>query len=419
MTDEWYLTPLKTKLLRLTAEELKDKPGCRTVHMRMKSGGLVVAEGEEHLYTLDDSVTDILCLHGNLYAVSGNKLLNLNDGTPYSVGACKLIGFTLKDGTENVYAVKNDDIYRLTEKGELLVAEGKGGVCSAVFRERLFTAKDSILRYSNALAPEDWQEKRYGAGYIDLSHPVGKIYDMVPYKERLFLFRKFGITAMRVLGDELNFKASYLTYKQGKLIANSVALCGEGIGYFTDRGFYVFNGAASELLAAPDGFSIDVKKPVKAVSCQGRYFARVYLTSGNPAVFIYDPDEKEGHLVENGAENVAAEDVAYFLRGGCVFRVTERDAMNSGPSYFTAENFALTAGGERTLKSIALEGNGKFSVTITSSKGTRTVDITAGTAKKLRSPLRGSVFSLTVTALYDDCRFCALEVAYTEDEDGN
>ena len=419
MTSGIPVFPATKKLLRFTAEDLSCSGRFCSVNLRKSKDALVVAEGEEVAFTPSGGVAGIVCLNDELYSVSesGKQIQNASDKTRYAVGACRLLSYVMKDGTKKVYAVTDDDIYCLTS-GASLTAKGKGGVSCAVFAERVFTAKGSRVSYSGPLAPDDWQERRYGAGYLELPHTAGDIYAIEPYKERLYLFRKNGITVLRVLGDELNFKATYLPLKQGSLLQGSVAKCGEGIGYFTDRGFYVFNGATSELRLSRSRWDIDTAQPVKAVSCRGRYYALVKRTAGETAVFSYDPDEREGYLIGNSAEDLAAGDEVYFLRGNKVYRMTERGISYGKEAWFTLDGVAFNAGGEKTLYALALDGAGSFKVVVSSARGTRTATVQAGKPHRLRSPIRGSGFQVSVYALSSDACIRSIEFAYTEEDDG-
>ncbi len=423
----------KTALLRLSAKELLENHRRRTFHMREDGGGLVVAEGEAVDFTLPVAgsrprPTGVAAVPGRvfgfdpemkyLYSMKADKsgYENIYSKTfePYRV-----LHYFNKSGNEEFYCVTSEHVLQLNGNATATVGTNKGGVCAAIFHDRLFTAKKSRVSYSGPLAMQNWTEARFGAGYLEtVSDEAGEILGMQPYKDKLYLFRRHGISCLRALGDELNFKVVHMPMKCGALVENSVAPCGENVGYFTDGGFYLFNGASSALAEHSRFGEIDFTKPVKAVSHCGRYYALVTNADGERVIYCYNPEQREGHFIVNGAADVAAGDELYFTRGIYAYRLTKRGISENFTPYFTAEKIALGPDGEKMLRAVLIEGEGEFRISVTSNRGTRTVSGKANEILKFRSPLRGYGFGLKIgvePANAVEARFCAVHFRFTED----
>ena len=417
----------KTTLLSFGHEELKNNDRCRTYHLREDGHGFVAAAGEEDIYMLPEGFTKVAAVPGRVLAYnptlaqakSMDKLqLYLKVPEP-----CHFFRYFSVTGQEELYCVTRDSVLYLFDHSTASYGIGKGGVVAALFRERVFTGNGLRLYYSRALNGKSWDDERYGSGYILFqSDDGGDILGLHPYKDKLYLMRRRGISVLRVLGDELNFKAIHLPMKCGSLVEESSALCGEYIAYLTNCGLYLFNGATSVLAENSRFDEIDVTQEVKAVSFEGRYYALVYHKSGGRAIYCYDPEWHEGYFIENGAADIASGDDLYFTRDdGYIYRLTERGASKGFTPHFTLEGVALSLGEESMLRSVLIDGEGEFSITITSNRGSRTVKGSAGEALKLRSPLRGNGYKLKVSIEGEaqEARFIGLHLCLTEENNGN
>ena len=417
----------KTTLLRLTAEELQNNYRLRAFHLRESGSGLIVAEGEGDQKILPEGYTGIAFANRRWYAHNAerNILYSITDNAeiPEVSAPYHLVCYPNYEGNLAVYCVTENGVAQLSKRAIVPLVEYNGGVCAAAYHDRIFAAKGDRLFYSTALDVRSWDMSRYGAGFLDLVWAeAGDILDMWPYKDKLYLFRRRGITCLRALGDELNFKAVHLPMKCGNLLNNSVAPCGENIGYFTDCGFYLFNGASSHLAENSRCGELDLTAAVKAQSYRGKYYASVQKKGGGRITYCYDPDLKRAHFIENGATDLAVGDGLYFVRGSAYYRMTEQGIANGFTPFLTADNIAFSVGEEKMLRALAIEGEGTFSVTVTSNRGSRTVNGSAGEVLKLRSPLRGNGFAITVSAAdanAKETRFQAVQLRITEESNDN
>ncbi len=330
---------------------------------------------------------------GKIYCFYGEKTEIGATETPNAV-----VEWKDADGVPRTYAVSDRKIVRLDAGGVTEIEGAAGGVCAAVHYERLFTASGDRVRYSRALAPEDWTEAAQGAGYVDLPSEDGAIVAMVSYKEKLYLFRERGIMQLRVLGDNLNFKAASMPYSCGKLYPRTVVNCGKRVLFLTDRGLYAFNGAGCVRLGGSGFSSLDLSADMVAANVGDRYYLAA-TSEGRRRILSYDEQTETGYFIRAGAKELASDGkTLYYTAEGKLCRLTERGFPEGERAACTLESCRSSFGlsGERKfLDGITLSGEGFFRVTATG----ETCERAAGRAgEKLRfsAPVRGSSFRLRI-----------------------
>lgn len=424
MLNKTLLLPkTQTRILRLDLETLRRENSLRTFHMREEHGALAVAEGESKQYDLAAGASGIYSVRHHLYYYNTQtaRLQGLSENYRYGsvTEPMKMVYTVTKTGYERRICVTPVKLHWLSAGTTFTMGNGMGGVCACVHAERIFTANGYRLRYSEPIEPEHWQEKRRMGGYFEFPTEGGDILALQSYKDKLYLFRRRGITQVRFLAEELNVKSTVVPYGWGNLVAESVAPCGDRICFFTERGFYSFNGGV--VSAVGDGCAREVAtdQPIKAVSAYGKYFALVTEKSGEKSLFCFEPETQSGHFILNGAEDICAGDDFWFKRGLAVYRLTECGLPASGGCRFEAKDVAFAIGDERFVDAVAVEGEGTFEVTLRSSRGERTVSGEARQVLKFRSPLRGNGYSVTVKPVNAEARFVALSLRIREENNDN
>lgn len=413
----------KTTVLRLTAGDLLKNYRRRTYHLREGGSGLVLAEGETKSFELKGNSTAICAAGGKRFCYDpAIKRLYANDTGVYYDNVPNnffLVEYRSKSNGRDVYYIASPKIVFVDRYGVTQCSATNGGECAAVYHDRIFTGANNRLYYNKPFYGTDWSAERYKGGYIDLHYDeAGNIRGLRAYKDKLYIVHDRGISVLRALGDELNFKLTYLPMKCGSFLRGSLAACGENLAYFTDRGLYLFNGASSELAKNALVDEIDLTKPVKSCSYAGSYYSLLYKKSGERATYCYDPEFNEAHFIGNGAADIAADDFVYFMRGNAAYRLTPKGNPFSGTAYMTAEKVALGVAGEKTLRAIAIEGEGRFCVIVRAQRGERTVRGNAGEIMKLRSALRGNGFDLKISIDPEDAenaRIAAVQLRFTEE----
>ena len=102
--------------------------------------------------------------------------------------------------------------------------------------------------------------------------------------------------------------------------------------------------------------------------------------------------------------------------------MTDKGVVNGFAPCLTVDKIAYGLGEEKMLRSVMIDGEGSFSVTATSNRGSRTVKGKAGEELKFRSPLRGRGFDIKIsmeTASAQTARFKQLFLHITEERNDN
>lgn len=426
MKDKSLLLPRYTRrALRFGFSPVGEKDGklaVRAYHFRPDGGKLVCAEGRSGVCAIPNGAELVRNSEGLLYAVNGlGELYRYNGGAFVSAGGVMnlraIASFVLKDGEKRVYAVSDAGTY-LLEDTPVYIADATGGRCAAVHYERLFTASGYRVHYSAPLEPENRIESAQGAGFIDLPSQGGDILDAVSYKEKLYLFRERGITQLRALGDNLNFKAVTMPYSCGKLAAESVANCGQSVLFFTESGLFSFNGGTCVMLTGYGAERVDLSAPVRAVSAGGKYFAAVTLLTGERGIFCADPARGAGHFIAHAAESLVGGGELYLSDNGTLSRLTKSGAPDVGKCYLDAGNTSLgLSDGDKFLDAVLPEGEGEFVVEAYGDNGSSGVaEGKAGARLGFSRPVRGRTFSFRITALTEDAALSEIVLSVREED---
>lgn len=384
------------------------------LHFRREGDCLVCAEGAERVQPLAPGAKLYRSDgHGrSLFVYAGGTLKNLGSGLSYSLSAeptavlCFLDG---ESGTLSYFAVTENGVYALAAAGAQTVTS-EGGACAAVHYERIFTVSGCRVRYSKPLAPGNWTQAVQDAGYLDLPSADGEPIALISYKEKLYLFRRCGITQLRALGDTLNFKAVSVPYACGNIMQGSVCNCGERILFLTESGLYSFGGSTCERIDGAGTSLIDFGKPLKSTVYDGKYYCAVQLLGGEKCIFCADPERKTGHYIRFAAESVAGDDALYFSENGYLYRLTPRGVPSQADCIVRTEpSFLGLSDGNKFLDCIAVEGEGRFVIEARSERGAvSSVCGKAGERARFPRPVRGNAFSLTLRSLSENAKIRAV-----------
>lgn len=416
------LPKTKTVTARFTVEQLRREGSLRTLHFRQEGGVLSVAEGEEAAAFLPEGTTDICALEERLYAYNAQKkyLYTLFPNTfvfTFISSPFFMLSVMHRNNVKQRFCISDVDVKRIDSGESYNVGPNLGGVCGAVLGERIFTAKGHRVRFSEALNFDGWKEARGGAGYVDLPSPGGDITAAVAYKEKLYFFRERGITQLRVLGDDLNFKAVTLPCGSGDICGDTVKICGGKIFFLTENGLYSFDGGVCKREESELVQRLDLTGAVRGGSCHGRYYAFAPMKAGGNAIYCFDPETGLAHFALRGAETIAAGHDLYFKREGKAYRITERGLPFEGEC--VAETEDLLVGGEKLLDAVVLEGERSFEVTVSTRGDSRKLACAAGEETRIPVPLRGTCFALKISTQDTQARLSALKLIYREEKNGH
>lgn len=384
-------------------------------HMRPSNAGIVCGEGYASAYSLPEGATRLYILDDGVYAYLGTQkaLYNAVSKTTITGIASEpkaLLPHATKAGVKGMYCVEENST-RYISSGTVGGASNVGGTCAAMHHGRLFEGNGTKLRFSAPFSTDgvlQTERSPDGAGYIDFESGKGAILAIVSFREKLYLFFERGIIRMRAEGEALDFKAEETPFRGGKVLAGSVAVCGDRICYMTQDGLFSFDGTCDFLEKQDD---INLTAAISAYDYNGKYAAAVSLKTGRKAIYLYDFMQKTGrYLLVKGLLSGEREN---FLVGTTVYRITENGGVPLG--YDCSMTLTLSTV-PRALAWVRVEGDGEFEIRTNASSGLFSC---AGGEKAhicAKKPLTETQIQITVKS--SAFRIRAIDVAWRKD-DGN
>ncbi len=250
----------------------------------------------------------------NEYQVNDDRyVFLLDDGTLCSFGVHDIsVKLSHIQGAELSGAISGE-CYRLADS-DVLILSGENSVLTVVdgnkayavsgapaassmcvHYERLFVTADNALWFSDDLDPTNWNVSLDQAGYIQFADNKGAPLKAVSYQDYLYLFREYGITRIAAYAEQESFTVTEVCSLASRIIASTVAVCGENILFLTEEGLYTFDGVtASRLLPHLDGVW-QSSPDASAAFCKGRYMLSCNIN--------YDDGEKVMSEWEGASNN--------------------------------------------------------------------------------------------------------------------
>ncbi|MDE5602165.1 MAG: hypothetical protein K2J16_06680 [Clostridia bacterium] len=144
-----------------------------------------------------------------LFATGRNLLLILDDTTPYVI--TNTPEFTS-------LAVHNERIYA-----------GVNGTNNQVW-------------FSDDFNPTNWNVSADEGGYINFSDECGEVLRVVSFLNYLYIFREYGIFRLTAYGDQNEFLLKKVFTDTGRIVKNSIEVCGDKIIFYAEDGLFAFDG---------------------------------------------------------------------------------------------------------------------------------------------------------------------------------
>lgn len=381
----------------------------RLSHMKEEGGALVCAEGTALKYNFRGQLDGLYCIPAELLFFSMPAAQFTRIGKNYFTYVREQIHSVVecydKNGNQFICFLTETHLYRVYSTSYMTVANF-GGTCAALHYERLYFASGERLYYTEPMVYTTLTtDTTYGGGYIDFPDAGGKILEIVSFKDKLYLFRERGITAVTAFGDPLNFKTAALPYSCGDIITGSVACCGEKIYFFTQNGFYSFDGSLCKKVENADEDDVDLTAAIHSVCYGGRYYAGIKKSGGTRVFYSYDPKTERGRYINLDCNLVAANDKLYFTSGNTIYEFSGKALPENGEC---ALEVVFTPGdqkaGEKFAESVYVAGAGGITLSLVSDRGEKTA-VKGRCGKLIRLPraLRGETFGLKITP--DDADF--------------
>ena len=407
------LPDFKRRTIRRKLSLFSEQEGalyCRGIHFKRGNGGLVMAEGAELVSALPEGCMKLVCSSGHserIFVFCAVGLLSLDDGKRYPVADLPkfIVIYRTEENGELLFVMTAGGLSLMKNGSWMSVAWAPKGDCGCVAFERLITASGDKVSWSNPLNPDNWRRSLQGAGFIELPSREGEILEMFPIKESVYLFRERGITRLILKGDPLTFVAENIPCPFGKIVRNSVQLCGDKAMFLTESGVYTFDGTKAKRLSDCGFSEVDFDKEIFSAAFHGKYCAAVSLKNGDESLWLIDPTENEGHFLRMRAELLVGGDSLLFADGGKLFRLTERGLSPDGRCATLSSEHSLLglSGREKYLDGVTIEGSGYFSVEARTERGNvKCVSGAAGERLAFPAPLRGVGFSLQIRTICEN-----------------
>ena len=140
-------------------------------------------------------------------------------------------------------------MFTWTEETEAKQIEGVPCISSmCVHNERLFvTSYENERRvwFSDDLNPTNFSTSLDEGGFIDLVDDFGRSNKVVSFEGYLYVFRDYNIARISAYAEQENFAVNQLYVGSGRILKDTVTVCGNKIMYLASDGLYSFNGSSS------------------------------------------------------------------------------------------------------------------------------------------------------------------------------
>lgn len=158
----------------------------------------------------------------------------------------KAVNYRLKGKDVMIFCSAADDM-KVYDGNTLTVAENAPRVdCACLHYDRLFVTtlndKNTIM-FSDDLDPTGWEVGPDEAGYITMTDERGAIVGIISFLNYLYVFREYGISRLTAYGAQESFNLNHLFLTTGKIVKDTVRVCGETVIFLTEQGLFQFDGS--------------------------------------------------------------------------------------------------------------------------------------------------------------------------------
>lgn len=157
-----------------------------------------------------------------------------------------------------------------------------------IHNERLFVTSSENERrvwFSDDLNPTNFSVNLDEGGFIDLVDGFGRSNRVVSFEGYLYVFRDYNIARISAYAEQEGFSVNQLYVGSGRILKDTVALCGNKIMYLATDGLYSFNGSSSSKInLGINNIFDDNNESAVAGFCNGAYYLSCRLN------FDDDPD---------------------------------------------------------------------------------------------------------------------------------
>lgn len=187
--------------------------------------------------------------------------------------------------------------YKDTEFGNILSQSDDPKIISmCMYDKRSFAAtrkKKYTIFYSENLDTNTFTIGNEYSGYINLSKDLGACQRLVEFKDKLYVFREYGISKISKGKDKKDFEVESVLACKNRISEKSIVDCGDRIMFLTTDGIYEFDGTKTKKIETKYDKLISNSYQEFAA---GAYFKGHYYVS---CKFAFEDGKKIG--IENNA----------------------------------------------------------------------------------------------------------------------
>ena len=273
-------------------------------------------------------------------------------------------------------------------------------VCGCVCNGRVFVgAKPYTLIYSAPFEPTEFENTIDESGRLYFSSERGEIVDFAVFENDLYVFFEYGIMRLGISGAAREFQPTGVAYSGGRIFENAIGVSGGALYFLTENGIKRFDGNTVK-----DSFADMEIKPKKEgqrcafARCGDQFLLKFIDEADTERVIVLDSDGKNGYFA---FENTKIDGLSFV--DGKTYCQTEDDVcwvlddvdLPTGEEYSFLTTTDFGVNGRKTLKTLKIEGEGGFLLTVKSALGAKRLemDLTGG-CDCVKVGLRGERFSL-------------------------
>lgn len=293
----------------------------------------------------------------------------------------------------------------------LYTAEDAPQITSAcVHYERLFVTvagERSAVWFSDDLDVTNWDVSLEGAGFIEMADDGGALLKVLSFAGRVYVFRRYSIARLTAYADQTEFELTTLYVSSGRILEDTVCVCGDRVMFAAQNGIFVFDGASTaKVLERLDGLINYADPDSRGVYRNGKYILHAFRRNGSGLLIFYDVNTGEDFLFDCGSvvclcpADTEAESALYAVAAAdasAVCRVTAEDAEHPGPDK-SYRSRTLSLGERSRVARVRLDTAAPVVLTVATDEGSENFSLPGGGICEVRCGLRGRELRFEIEA---------------------
>lgn len=224
------------------------------------------------IYALDGLLYECSHRGGEFTVINGLSFINQPIGVCYNYNSKDVIIFS---GDRKLFVYDGESVEEISD------APPVTSMC--IQNERLFLTSDGTdgaLWFSDDFDPTNWSVSLNEAGFIDINDERGEMLCAVNFAGYVFIFLSYGISRLTAFSDQTEFYLTHLLTSCGKIVKNSITVCGDCITFIASDGIYRFDGYSVTKISEPIDAVLDLSnKEIKGTYYNGYvyYILNAYI----------------------------------------------------------------------------------------------------------------------------------------------